>query len=68
MSEKLTESDLATIRGKKIGCVSLLANRSYSLEKLEKEISKCEVRCANCHRIKTRIEDAGRLLATCAVS
>lgn len=31
---------------------------NYSLESVKKEIDKCEVRCANCHRIKT-LEDAG---------
>lgn len=29
------------------------ANRTCSLEKLAEEIKKCEVVCANCHRIRT---------------
>ena len=38
----------------KIGSISNLLNiQKYSWKALEKEISKCEVRCANCHRIKT---------------
>lgn len=38
--------------------VAHLANRECSLARLEEEISKCVVRCANCHRRKTA-EDFG---------
>lgn len=37
----------------KIDSVSRMICDSYSLDSLEKEIAKCEVRCANCHRRKT---------------
>lgn len=37
----------------KLNSVSNLANNGTSLNKLEAEINKCEVRCANCHRRKT---------------
>ena len=33
--------------------VSTLMKHNHSLQKLEKEIAKCVVRCANCHRRKT---------------
>ena len=33
--------------------VSKLVRCSYSVSKIKKEIEKCEVRCANCHRLKT---------------
>lgn len=36
--------------------VSWLITCGYSLATVEAEIRKCEVRCANCHRIKTREE------------
>jgi len=36
--------------------VSFLLNTGYSRQRIEKEINKCEVRCANCHRRKTAID------------
>ena len=42
------------VRGKKDGNISHAVNQIWSLEKLIKEIDKCEVRCANCHRIVTK--------------
>lgn len=44
------------VRGKKRKAVGDLARQGYSIEAIQKEISKCEVRCANCHRIKTHKE------------
>jgi ribosomal protein S27E len=33
--------------------IARMINEAYSLDKLEEEINKCVVRCANCHRRKT---------------
>ena len=41
------------VRGEKRANVSDMAHQSYSVESLQLEIEKCEVRCANCHRIQT---------------
>lgn len=37
----------------KVADVSVLAGQGYSLEKVKREIDKCEVVCANCHRRRT---------------
>ncbi len=36
--------------------VSLLVHNSVSWGKIEEEIARCQVRCANCHRLKTARE------------
>lgn len=41
------------VRGVKIGSVGVMAQSPVTLEKLKREIEKCEVRCANCHRRRT---------------
>lgn len=33
--------------------ISMAPNRGYGWEKIKNEIDKCDVRCANCHRIRT---------------
>lgn len=38
------------VRGTKYKDISRMVTQSYSLETLKKEIAKCDVRCANCHR------------------
>jgi len=46
--------DFDHCRGKKIHLISDIVRTGYSLETVQHEISKCDVRCANCHRRKTR--------------
>jgi hypothetical protein len=41
------------VRGNKIMTISQYSHQSYSLEKIQAEIDKCEIRCVNCHRMKT---------------
>jgi hypothetical protein len=41
------------VRGVKIGAVGAMAYSPVTLAKLKREIQKCDVRCANCHRKRT---------------
>lgn len=44
-------------RKDKFDSVSQMIKRRLSVKKIAEEIRKCEVRCSNCHRIKTEIEN-----------
>jgi hypothetical protein len=44
------------VRGRKRMAVANMARQGYSIGAIEEEIAKCQVRCANCHRIKTHKE------------
>jgi hypothetical protein len=46
--------DFDHVRGVKTDNVSSLVRRKVGIDKLQIEIEKCEVRCANCHRRITR--------------
>lgn len=48
--------DFDHVKGQKFNAVGQLATSGYSIEVIKNEIQKCEVRCANCHRIKTAKE------------
>jgi len=41
------------IKGKKLEAISVMVGKQYTKQTILEEIEKCEVRCANCHRIKT---------------
>lgn len=41
------------VRGEKIEGIGKMISQAVTLAKLEAEIAKCEVRCANCHRRRT---------------
>ncbi len=42
------------VRGVKRHHVSVMVRQGWSIKSVMEEIAKCEVRCANCHRIRTR--------------
>lgn len=53
------ESDIVVLEFDHIGTdkamdVSMMVSNGTGIERLKKEIAKCQVRCANCHRRITR--------------
>lgn len=52
--------DFDHVRGEKHLDISLMIARAYSIPKLEAEIAKCDVRCANCHRRVTAVRQGWR--------
>lgn len=47
------------VRGRKFQAVTKMTHSGYGVEKLAKEIEKCEVRCCNCHR-RRHVKDSWR--------
>ena len=43
------------VRGTKKASISLMIQQGLGLATIDKEILKCDIRCCNCHRIKTGI-------------
>ena len=41
------------VTGEKVSNVADMAHSSYSIDAIKKEIRKCEIVCANCHRVRT---------------
>lgn len=51
--------DFDHVRGEKKYNVGSMFAHHYSRELIEKELAKCEIVCANCHRIRTRDRKIG---------
>ena len=45
--------DFDHVKGRKVSEISTLLRCGHSLERIKKEIAKCEVVCACCHRVRT---------------
>jgi hypothetical protein len=56
------------VRGSKINSICNLINRGCCWETIHSEIQKCEVRCCNCHRIKTAKQFGYRKLLLASAS
>ncbi len=57
-TRELSVLEFDHVRGKKLANITALTRMGHSLSRLQAEISKCEVRCANCHRRRTRATPA----------
>lgn len=45
--------DFDHVRGDKVACISSMASGRYSLKAIVREIEKCDLVCAHCHRKRT---------------
>lgn len=45
--------DFDHVRGKKKSGIAEMVAGAYVIEAIQREVAKCEIRCANCHRIKS---------------
>jgi uncharacterized protein YcfJ len=45
--------DFDHARGRKLATVGAMVGQGYSMEALRREIAKCDVVCANCHKART---------------
>jgi hypothetical protein len=52
----LTVLEFDHVRGRKIDEISALVAKGARIELLRRELEKCDVRCANCHRRRTSRE------------
>ncbi len=48
------------VRGTKIKSIADMVGYGFSVERILEEIAKCDIRCANCHRIRTLQVNGGR--------
>jgi len=51
---------VVNISGEKIYGIARCINRGFSKKRILEEISKCELVCAVCHRIRTHITRKGQ--------
>ena len=56
--------DFDHVRGTKKHTISWMVYHNTGWDKIQKEIDKCEIRCSNCHRIKTYEEQLQRAAIT----
>ena len=52
-SERPEALDWDHVRGVKVASLGAMVAGLATIEELDAEMAKCEVRCANCHRIRT---------------
>lgn len=48
-----SQMDFDHIEDNKIDGIAKMVNSSIKIERIQKEIDKCELVCANCHRLRT---------------